>query len=139
MLQHMTIPPEIKDPCPLQWDTLSGDNRMRFCQQCQFQVQNLSSMSTRDIKRVLSRCSSERVCLAYLRNQDGSLATRGALFRERMATPLRRLFAWMVTAFVPIALGACGTHPKSRTVVMGYVVADRNVHKEVVSDTHKPE
>jgi hypothetical protein len=35
----------IAEPCGMDWDNMTGDERIRFCNQCSLKVHNLSAMS----------------------------------------------------------------------------------------------
>ena len=129
-------PPKLNDPCPLEWNDLRGHSRLRFCEQCQFHVRNLSTMSRRDIQRVLSRAQSERICVTYLRSPDGSLVTRAAFVRERMIAPFRHVFSWIAAAFVPVALGACSSQPVHHSRLMGYIAPGCQIQQKAVPDAN---
>ena len=88
---------------------MHGDSRSRFCEHCQLHVQNLSTMSQRDIARVLARSDRERVCVTYTRRADGTLVTHWDSFIDSVVGPFRRGFAWLLAACVPIVLSACQT------------------------------
>ena len=93
----------------MRWSDMRGDSRTRFCEHCQLHVQNLSAMSRRGIAQVLARGEHERVCVTYARRADGTLMTRWYSLFDRVINPLRRGFAWLVAASVPIVLSACQT------------------------------
>ena len=52
MTQRRTLIPleiiEIASPCTASWDAMHGDNRVRFCDQCNLHVYNLSAMSRQE-------------------------------------------------------------------------------------------
>lgn len=56
--------PRIEKPCPKNWDSLTGDGRRRFCEQCGLHVHNLSAMSRSEVVEFMR--GSERKCGAYL-------------------------------------------------------------------------
>jgi hypothetical protein len=104
-----TIPPEIRTPCPKLWEEMSGDAQVRFCDHCQLHVQNLSTLSQRELARTLARSKTEHVCVTYIGRADGSMVTRWAAICDSLFGPLRRGFAWALAACVPIVLSACQT------------------------------
>lgn len=95
----------------MRWEELRGEARSRFCEHCQHHVHNLSELPRRGVAGVLRRSRTERMCVTYTQRADGSMLTRGAAMRERFAKPFRRAFAWLLAAFVPMALGSCATEP----------------------------
>ena len=96
---------------------MRGDSRSRFCEHCQLHVQNLSAMSQRGIARVLARTEGERVCVTYTRRADGSLVTRWDTIADLVFGPIRRGFAWLLAACIPIVLSACQTQSQLTGVV----------------------
>ena len=93
----------------MRWSEMHGDSRSRFCEHCQLHVQNLSAMSRRGIAEVVTRSERERVCVSYTCRADGTLVTRWDTFVEAALGPIRRGFAWLLAACLPILLGACQT------------------------------
>lgn len=65
---------QIASPCQVPWETMSGDDRVRHCAQCQKPVYNLSEM-TRDEaeKLVLEKAGS--LCGRFYRRADGTILT----------------------------------------------------------------
>lgn len=61
-------------PCPADWDGMYGNERMRFCDQCQLNVYNLSEMSRADAERLIGQAEG-RLCVRYYRRRDGSIIT----------------------------------------------------------------
>ena len=61
-------------PCPADWDSMYGNERVRFCDQCQLNVYNLSDMSKADAERLIGRAEG-RLCIRYYRRRDGSIIT----------------------------------------------------------------
>lgn len=88
---------------------MHGDSRSRFCEHCQLHVQNLSTMSRGGIAEIVARSKRERVCVSYTCRADGTLVTRWDTFIEVAVGPIRRGFAWLLAACLPILLSACQT------------------------------
>ena len=61
-------------PCPADWDGMYGNDRVRFCDQCQLNVYNLSEMSRADAERLIGQAEG-RLCVRYYRRRDGSIIT----------------------------------------------------------------
>jgi hypothetical protein len=51
-----------------------GDERVRFCGQCNLNVYNLSAMNKGDAERLISQTEG-RLCIRYYRRADGTILT----------------------------------------------------------------
>ena len=54
----------IDSPCNADWDSMIGDERVRFCEHCQLHVNNLNEMSTKDVRRLIAMARG-RLCVRY--------------------------------------------------------------------------
>jgi hypothetical protein len=61
-------------PCPADWDSMIGGDRVRFCSQCQLNVYNLSTMSKFEAEFLIARTAG-RLCVRFYRRKDGSILT----------------------------------------------------------------
>jgi len=52
-----------------------GNERVRFCDQCQLNVYNLSEMTKSDAERLIGNAEG-RLCVRYYRRRDGSILTQ---------------------------------------------------------------
>jgi len=62
-------------PCPANWDSMYGNDRIRFCGECQLNVYNLSEMSRADAERLIAHAEG-RLCVRYYQRKDGSIITQ---------------------------------------------------------------
>ncbi len=62
-------------PCNVDWDSMFGDERVRFCGQCKLNVYNLSEMTRSEAELLVAR-SEGRLCVRYYRRRDGSIITQ---------------------------------------------------------------
>ena len=62
-------------PCSADWDSMFGNERVRFCEQCQLNVYNLSEMSKAEAERLIGQAEG-RLCVRFYRRRDGSIITR---------------------------------------------------------------
>jgi hypothetical protein len=86
---------QISSPCPLSWESLRGDDRVRFCSKCSLKVYNLARMSSEDVERVVLK-SEGRLCgRLYVRDDQTATAKN---------CPDRLLRKRTRTAFVALAL-----------------------------------
>jgi hypothetical protein len=63
----------ITEKCGVDWENMSGDDRTRFCNQCNLNVHNLSAMNEREAAEVLNRRKFERTCIYLYERPDGSV------------------------------------------------------------------
>ena len=70
-LEHV----KVAAPCPANWEKMVGDERVRYCDQCNLHVYNLSGMTRREAE-VLVTSSEGRLCVRFYRRTDGTILTR---------------------------------------------------------------
>jgi hypothetical protein len=103
----------IATPCPADWDSMTGDERSRFCALCQKNVYNIASMTAEEAEAFLRGAGGE-ACLRLYRRADGTVLTSdcpvGVLRRRR-----RRAVASVVSAGL-VAAGALVAFERSRPV-----------------------
>lgn len=56
----------IASPCDVDWDSMIGNDRIRFCEHCQLSVHQIDSLSRKQIRRLIAR-SHGRLCVNYTR------------------------------------------------------------------------
>ena len=64
----------IAAPCTVDWDSMQGDDRQRFCGQCKLNVYNVESLSTQEAANLI-RKSEGRLCMRLYRRKDGTILT----------------------------------------------------------------
>ena len=65
----------IASPCTVGWERMGGDEAVRFCEQCNLHVYNLSAM-TEEQAASLIKSKEGRVCARLYRRADGTVLTR---------------------------------------------------------------
>lgn len=65
---------KITTPCSVGWDSMEGDEKMRFCQQCKMNVHNLSIMSDKEAAKIIANKTS-RTCVFFWQRPDGTIIT----------------------------------------------------------------
>lgn len=68
----------VASPCPVQWGEMYGDERRRFCEQCQREVYDLSAMSDEEAREFLVEHEGS-ACITFFRRADGRVMTRDCL------------------------------------------------------------
>ncbi len=65
---------QIVSPCSTYWDRMSGDEKKRFCSECNKFVYDFSKMTRRQVEAIVS-IHQGRMCARITRRPDGSLLT----------------------------------------------------------------
>jgi hypothetical protein len=65
---------EVAAPCPMSWERMEGDARVRSCGQCKLNVYNLSGMTREDATKLVAAAEG-RMCVRFLRRADGTILT----------------------------------------------------------------
>lgn len=66
---------KVASPCPADWEAMIGNERVRFCGQCQLNVYNLSGMSKREAEALVTNTEG-RLCVRYHQRADGTILTK---------------------------------------------------------------
>ena len=61
-------------PCSADWERMTGDAQIRFCDQCSLNVYNLSGMTKREAEALITS-SEGRLCVRFYRRTDGTILT----------------------------------------------------------------
>jgi carboxypeptidase family protein/ankyrin repeat protein len=62
---------EVKTPCTADWDSMIGNDHVRFCEHCNLTVNDLSNLTPKRVQRLITK-SKGRLCVRYQRRPDGS-------------------------------------------------------------------
>jgi hypothetical protein len=92
---------QVASPCTVAWDAMQGDDRVRFCSQCQLNVYNLSAMSRVEAESLVN-AREGRTCVRFVRRADGTVLTQDCPVGLRAARQ-RLMRLW--TAFVACLAG----------------------------------
>ncbi len=65
---------QIASPCTIDWDSMAGDERVRFCGQCQKNVFNLSQLSAKEAEELVLKTEG-KICVRFYQRRDGSMLT----------------------------------------------------------------
>ena len=100
----------VASPCPADWDSMVGDERVRFCGQCELNVYNLSAMTKAQAENLIVRTEG-RLCVRFYRRTDGSILTQDCpvglrALRQRMSRIRRAVAAGLLGFFA----GASGSY-----------------------------
>ena len=106
---------EIATPCDQSWDSMRGDDRVRYCDRCRLNVYDISAMERHEAVELLG-AHEGRVCLRLFRRSDGTIITRDCA--EQLRATRRRgvaafgcMLALSVIPFLPMVCGEPAVHP----------------------------
>ena len=80
---------QIASPCPENWESMFGDEKVRHCEKCQLNVFNLSEMSRDEAEMILARYGSDGLCVRYYQRDDGKVMFKDCPDGERQAAHKR--------------------------------------------------
>src|SRR5712691_8226414 len=109
-LDHLRI----ASPCPVGWEQITGDDRVRFCEQCSLRVYNISEMTRTEAEALIANTDG-RICARLYRRFDGTIITRDCpvglrAIRRRVARVAGAAFA----AIVSLCSSAVGQKESAR-------------------------
>jgi len=96
-------------PCNADWEQMIGNERARFCGQCNLNVYNLSSMTKSEAESFIAR-NEGRLCVRFYRRADGSILTDNCPVGLRAIRRKLSYFAKAVSSAVLAFLAGVGIH-----------------------------
>ncbi|MEO5929315.1 MAG: hypothetical protein ABIR47_05240, partial [Candidatus Kapaibacterium sp.] len=66
---------QIATSCTASWEEMAGNDRTRHCSQCDLNVHNISAMTSREAKTLISSAEG-RICVRLFRRADGTVITQ---------------------------------------------------------------
>src|SRR5712691_4929096 len=91
-LDLITIP----KPCDADWESMIGNDQVRFCEHCNLHVNNLSAMTRQEAMRFVAQ-SRGRLCVRYEQRTTGEILTKH--FPQPLYRIGRRVSRLAATAF----------------------------------------
>ena len=123
-------------PCSADWDQMIGNERARFCGQCNLNVYNLSSMTKSEAESFIAT-SEGRVCIGFYRRRDGSIITDNCpvglrAMRRRMSYVARAVASALLSFFTGLGVfelfaGSSILENPLRDQVMGQIAITPNM------------
>jgi hypothetical protein len=95
----------IASPCPTNWEQMGGDDRVRFCDQCNLHVYNIARMTRKEADSLIASTEG-RICARLFRRSDGTIITRDCPVGLRA---IRRRAAKLTGAVCAAILSLCST------------------------------
>ncbi len=62
-------------PCPVPWETMTGDDRVRRCNECELNIFNISEMTADEVEGLV-QSRDGRMCIRLYRRADGTVLTK---------------------------------------------------------------
>jgi len=118
-------------PCSADWDSMFGNERVRFCEQCHLNVYNLSEMSQVEANRLINQAEG-RLCVRFYRRRDGSIITQNCPVGLQAIKRRLSRAATAVASFILSLMAGVGFYRFAEELasfqpqVMGAIAADGN-------------
>jgi hypothetical protein len=105
----------IAAPCRADWDQMIGNDRARFCGQCNLNVYNLSSMTKAEAESFIAG-NEGRLCVRFYRRADGSILTNNCpvglrAIRRRMSSFAKAISSAVLSFFAGLGVYEAGSSP----------------------------
>jgi ankyrin repeat protein len=122
----------IASPCDVDWDSMVGNERVRFCDHCQLTVHNVDVITKKQLRRLIAR-SGDRLCVNYQRPTP-QVSPTPILYKIGRRTSVIAASAFSATLSISSAFAA-GANPKAVAPPLAPTVATRvaNVHGAFVA------
>src|SRR5262249_45346376 len=109
---------KVAAPCEAEWKWMHGNDRVRFCGQCNLNVFNLSAMTVEEAEDLVRRADG-RLCVRFYRRADGTILTRNCpvglqAIRDKLTSTRTHVIAAILTL-----LGSLGILTTYRLVDKG--------------------
>jgi hypothetical protein len=99
---------QVANPCRESWDSMYGDDRVRFCSSCKLNVYNLSGMSRREATELIQLVEG-RLCVRFYRRRDGTLLTSDCPIGMKAISALARIASFALARRSPLGRGRSST------------------------------
>lgn len=93
----------IASPCSVPWESMAGDERIRFCQKCNLSVYNISELSSKEVVDLLelqNHLGSKLPCMRLFKRADGTVLTGDCPIGVRRLEHVRRLWRRIAAALL---------------------------------------
>jgi hypothetical protein len=104
----------IASPCSVGWERMVGDDRVRFCHQCNLNVYNISRMTAGQVEALIDQTEG-RFCARLYRRADGTILTRDCPVGLRaIRRRVSRIGGAAITAMMSFCLSVFGQNPSTK-------------------------
>ena len=136
----------VATPCTADWDKMRGTKQVRFCNQCQLNVYNISEMTKQQAENLIASTEG-KLCTKLFRRSDGTIITQDCpvglmAVKKRVSKIATATFGFLLSLFTNQTIGwADDGHKycKHFTATISKLQNAENiiVISGVVSDQHK--
>ena len=124
----------IASPCDVDWDSMAGNDRVRFCEHCKLTVHNVDFINKKQLRRLIAR-SGDRLCVNY-RQPAPQLSPTPILYKIGRRTSVIAASAFSATLSISSAFAA-GAKPKPVALPHQPAVATRMANAFVAGGNAK--
>ena len=119
---------KVASPCSANWEEMTGNERQRFCGQCELTVYNLSAMTKQQAENLIMNTEG-RLCARFYRRSDGTVITKDCpvgwkAVKRRASKVWTAVTSLMFTALGSIGITAYLSQPDKGKIVTGKLVAE---------------
>lgn len=115
----------IEEPCHQDWEQMRGDERRRFCAQCDKHVHNLSAMTKAQAQALLER--DPELCVIYQYDEHEELVFAPEPTRQQLQLQGARKLLAAAALAVPMMLAACDEpSPQAQPVVTSPITLEES-------------
>ncbi|HWN11395.1 MAG TPA: ankyrin repeat domain-containing protein [Pyrinomonadaceae bacterium] len=105
-LKNLSIP----SPCEADWNSMKGNDQVRFCEHCELSVHNLSKMTRHQAERLVSRANG-RLCVQFVSGENGKpLLAEAGMKLHRISRRVSRIAAGAFTATLSVSSAAAHSY-----------------------------
>jgi hypothetical protein len=97
----------VSSPCPMAWDNLVGDDRVRFCAKCRLNVYNIAEMASDDVERLILK-NEGRLCGRVYVRDDGTATAENC--RENIRRKVKAAIAVATVLLISALFGVLRPH-----------------------------
>lgn len=91
----------ISKPCNADWNAMRGNDFVRFCDNCQLSVNDISALTHKEAMKLILK-SKGRLCVQYVRKPDGSIQNASRQFYQ-ITRRASRITAGIFTAALSLS------------------------------------
>jgi ankyrin repeat protein len=103
----------VTNPCRADWDSMKGNDQVRFCEHCSLSVNNLSSMTRYEAMRLVAQ-SRGRLCARFIQSPGRSILAKTPDKLYRIGRTASRIAAGAFTATLSLSAAAAQTSSRSQ-------------------------
>lgn len=127
----------IASPCNVPWETMTGDERSRYCHSCRLNVYNIAEMTTKEAEELILE-KEGKLCLRIYRRADGRVITKDCprgvkIIRDRILRTAAGAFGIVALCAAWVAARLPQDSPAQETILK--LEADASKHCQKYYDS----